>query len=74
MQVKREGFDVFHEGDYIDVFMYSPSKELVGWFELASPLTRKLPPRMTIRWLELLATICGDIVVEKWKDMGPAQK
>lgn len=70
----RQSLDTFHEGDYIDVYMHGPNRKLLGWIELSSPLTRKLPTRSTIRWLELIATICGYIISEKWKDEGAVRK
>jgi len=68
LQEKRDLPDEFHEGDYIDFWMYGYNKEIIGWFELSSPRNRKLPPRATIRWIELIANICSSIVQRKWAE------
>jgi hypothetical protein len=70
LTVARESMEDFHEGDYLDVWMYGPNKELVAWFELSSPVTGKIPPRKTIRWIELVASICSSIVIERWAEAG----
>lgn len=66
VKTQRKGFDDFHEGDYFDVWMYGPNKELIGWIEVMGTPDDKLPPRGHIRWLELIAAVCADIVLEKW--------
>lgn len=68
LQEKRELPDEFHEGDYVDFWMYGYNKEIIGWIELASPRNRKLPPRSTVRWIELIACICSSIVMRKWAE------
>jgi hypothetical protein len=73
LDAKRQEVDDFREGDYIDVYMYGPNRELVGWIELSSPMDRKLPSRTAIKWIELIASICGWIVVEKQKQEGFAR-
>jgi len=71
LEAPRESQDDFLEGDYIDVWMYGPDKELIGWLELAGPTNGKLPSKRTIRWMELIATLCSSIIVQKWADSGP---
>ena len=68
LTVQRKSPDEFHEGDYIDVWMYSHNKEIIGWFELSGPMNDKLPPRSHMRWIELIVAICSSIVVEKWAE------
>ena len=72
LSVERKSPDEFHEGDYIDVWMYSHNKELIGWFELANPVNGKLPTRRTIRWIELIASVCSSVVLQRWaeEDLG----
>ncbi|MBU0686041.1 MAG: hypothetical protein ABIE25_04060 [Thermoplasmatota archaeon] len=71
LTVVRESLDDFHEGDYLDFWMYGPNKELIGWFELSNPIAGKLPPRRTIRWIELIVSICSSIVIQRWAEAGP---
>lgn len=71
LAVMRGSSDDFHEGDYLDIWMYGPNKELIGWFELSNPIAGKLPPRRTIRWIELVASLCSSIVIQRWAEGGP---
>jgi hypothetical protein len=70
---RRKSLDEFHEGDYIDVWMYSQNKELIGWFELSSPSKGKLPTRAELRWIELICGVCSLIVTERWADEDRSQ-
>jgi len=74
LTVMRESSDDFHEGDYLDIWMYGPNKELIGWFELSNPIKGKLPSRRMIRWIELIASICSSIVIQRWAEGGPATR
>ncbi|MEM2839869.1 MAG: hypothetical protein QXE18_07275 [Thermoplasmata archaeon] len=62
---ERESEDSMIEGDYIDVFMLDPEKEIIGWIEVSNPHEGKWPSKKTIRWLELFATIAGAVVFER---------
>ncbi len=64
----RKSQDEFHEGDYIDVWIRGSSGDLVGWIELLSPSDGKLPPRSTVRWIELLASVLGIIISQRWAE------
>lgn len=64
----RKSPDDFHEGDYIDVWMFSKDKTLIGWFEIGNPMNGKLPTRTQLRWIELIATVCSSVLTEKWGD------
>ena len=68
LEVQRKTPDEFHEGDYFDIWMFAHNKELIGWFELASPVNDKLPSRSNVRWIELIAAICSSIVTQKWAE------
>jgi hypothetical protein len=74
LSLTRGASDDFHEGDYLDVWMLGPNKQLIGWFELSDPASGKLPPRRTIRWIELIASICASIVIQRWTEAGPQTK
>lgn len=74
LESDREAMDAFHEGDYLDVWMYGPNRDLIGWFELSNPINGKLPPRRTIRWIELLASMCASIIVQRWAEAGSPMK
>ena len=51
------------EGDYIDVGIYGPGEELVGWIEISGTRTMKLPDVTTIRWVEVMASIIAVALV-----------
>jgi len=72
LTARRVSMDDFLEGDYLDIWMYGPNKELIGWFELANPVNGKLPTRRTIRWIELIAGVCSSVVLQRWaeEDLG----
>jgi hypothetical protein len=73
LEMRRKAPDEFHEGDYIDIWMYCHNKELIGWFEIANPLGGKLPTRSQVRWIELVASICSTIVTQKWAEEDAAK-
>jgi hypothetical protein len=68
VDLPRASPDDFHEGDYIDVWMYDGKRDLIGWFELSKPRNGKMPTCDTVRWVELIVEICGLIVERKRKD------
>ena len=70
----RKSQDEFHEGDYFDVWIHGNNGDLVGWVELLNPSDGKLPPRSTIRWIELLASILGAIITQRWAEEDSAKK
>lgn len=74
LKEERAAPDEFHEGDYIDVFIYANNRDLVGWIELSSPVDGKLPSRITVRWIELIAGILGLVISEKWMDQDSERK
>jgi len=62
---KRSMVDEFLEGDYIDIYLFGTSDEMIGWLELAGPKSGKIPGADTIRWLELIVSIIGRIAWER---------
>lgn len=67
---KRTELTEFLPGDFIDVWMVDEKKEFIGWIEVSGPKDKKQPPRSTVRWLELLASICSEIVRTRWAEEG----
>jgi hypothetical protein len=67
---KRSSNEEFHEGDYIDFWIYGANDELVGWIEATRIGDNKLPSRTTIRWVELIADVLGGIIVRKRMEEG----
>jgi len=61
----RGGVDEFHEGDYIDVWIFGPQREISGWIELSKPRSGKLPSRATLWLVETIASICSLVIREK---------
>jgi len=62
----RQALDQFHEGDYIDVWMMGPQKNIIGWLELSNPRDGKLPSRMTVMWAEIIASVCAYVIRRRW--------
>ncbi len=71
----RGEMDQFHEGDYIDFWMYGgPQKNIVGWIEVSKPRSGKLPARKTVRSLEVIASICSFVIRQKWLQEDAARR
>ncbi len=66
--VGRRSFTEFHEGDYFDIWMMDGNNNIIGWFELTSPRGGQMPSRSSLRWIELIASLCGSIVLERWSE------
>lgn len=50
------------EADYLDFFFYNPEGETLGWIEISGTRQMKLPDAATIRWIELIACMVGQIL------------
>lgn len=68
VDIPRASPDDFHEGDYIDVWMYDGGRNLIGWFELSKPRNGKMPTCETVRWIEVIVDVCGLILERMRKD------
>lgn len=66
LEMKRRSPDEMIEGDYFCIYLYGLTKnDILGWFEIARTLNGKMPPRETLKWLELLASIVGRTIHER---------
>ena len=72
-QSKRKSASDSIEGDYIDIFLYGPQEEILGWIELSGTWDGKIPEARAIRCLEIVASVLG-IAVTKHRMMGVDQK
>lgn len=63
----RTNLDAVLVGDYIDFYMYGFEGKLIGWIELSETKDGKLPPRSSIRWIELITEISSALIQSKMK-------
>jgi hypothetical protein len=63
LKSKRHSPDDALEADYLDVHIYGPDKELIGWIETSGTITGKLPDVQTIKILEIIGSIIGAALV-----------
>lgn len=61
----RTAEDEMLEGDYIDVFMFGHLREVVGFIELGGTRSGKLPEKLAIRWIELIASMIAAMALHK---------
>jgi hypothetical protein len=59
---KRMNYEDFLPGDFLDFWMLDEKKEIIGWIEVSGPIDRMQPSKATVRWLELLASICSEVL------------
>lgn len=57
MKSKRKTQDDSIEGDYLDVLMYGPKDEILGWIETSGTWDGKIPDARTIRGLEVVSSV-----------------
>ena len=57
MKSKRKTAEDSIEGDYMDVFIYGPKDEILGWIEFAGTWDGKIPDALTIRSLEIVSSV-----------------
>ncbi len=62
----RKAVDEFHEGDYFDVWMMDHNKNIIGWIEMSGRRDGKLPPKLAVRWVEVIASICALVIRQRW--------
>jgi len=54
-------------GDYVDFYMYGHENRLIGWIELSETKDGRLPPRSSIRWIELITRTSAALIQNKMK-------
>jgi hypothetical protein len=70
----REFMDKFEKGDFIDTWMRDPRIGLVGWIKVAHPRDSRLPPKINVLWLELIASISACVVCQRWRQVDSARR
>jgi len=65
IETPRKSIDNMTEADYFSAYLYGGERELIGFMEFSKTPDRKLPSRITIKWVELLCVIVGQIIWEK---------
>jgi len=63
--MRRRNLNDSLEADYLDFFFYDREKEILGWIETSGTRLRKLPDAATIRWIELIAIMVGQVLQVK---------
>lgn len=58
-QSKRKSATDSIEGDYIDVFLYGPQDDILGWIEISGTWDGRIPDASSLRCLEIVASILG---------------
>jgi len=71
---KRMTHEDFLPGDFLDFWMLDEKKEIIGWIEVSGPIDKKQPSRTTVRWLELLASMCSEILRYRYAEQESAWK
>lgn len=72
--VFRKSTGEFHKGDFISVWMRDQRRNLVGWIRVSRPRIPKLPPKINVLWLELIASICACVISQRWHQEDRARR
>lgn len=54
-------------GDYLDFYMYGFEGKLIGWVELSETKDGRLPPRSSIRWIEMITRVSSALIQYRLK-------
>jgi len=65
LRAKRKSEDETLEADFIDTLIVGPSNELYGWIEYAGTVVGKFPDAMTIRHIEVIASILSAAIASQ---------
>jgi len=60
---RRAALDQTIEGDYFITKICGPNNDLLGWIEVSGSTTQKLPDARTVKWMELVASILGLLII-----------
>jgi len=55
----RKAYDDSIEGDYLDILVFGPEDQVLGWIEISGTWDGKLPSTKTIKTLEVFASLLG---------------
>ena len=58
-QSKRKSATDSIEGDYLDIFIYGPQDETLGWIEISGTWDGRIPDAKAVRCLEMVSSILG---------------
>ncbi len=63
LKAKRRTDDETLEADFLDTLITSPTGELLGWIEYSGTVTGKFPDAITIRHIEVAASLIASAVI-----------
>jgi hypothetical protein len=58
-QSKRKSATDSIEGDYLDIFIFGPQDETLGWIEISGTWDGRIPDAKAIRCLEMVSSVLG---------------
>ncbi|MDH3364759.1 MAG: GAF domain-containing protein [Thermoplasmata archaeon] len=73
LKARRRTPDDCIEGDYLDVNITAENGNLVGWIEISGTREGKFPDAISIRWLELIASLLA-IALQRDREGEPKRK
>jgi len=65
LRSRRKSEDETLEADFIDTLIIGPGNELYGWIEYAGTVTGKFPDSLTIRHIEVVASILSAAIASQ---------
>jgi hypothetical protein len=75
MESKRISIDESIEGDYFDTSIPGKNGEVVGYIEFSGTTSGKMPDAMTLKWIELIASVAGvALLMARPDDAGKLKK
>lgn len=75
LESRRMSIDESIEGDYFDISIPGKNGEIVGYIEFSGTTSGKMPDSMTLKWIELIASVAGvAILMSSTGDLGRPKK